>query len=136
MLKTIEVQCGICESTIKRVPSTIKKNNFCSKECNSEFQKTLLGPKSARWKGGITKMNGGYLFKLIGNNKYKAIQRIVMEEHLGRELTSDEIVHHINEIKTDNRIKNLQIVTRAEHSRMHKPRLGTGKNISVTTPLK
>lgn len=30
-----------------------------------------------------------------------------------------ELLHHINEDKTDNRIENLEIVTRAEHSRMH-----------------
>lgn len=28
-------------------------------------------------------------------------------------------VHHINEIKTDNRLENLQILTREEHSALH-----------------
>lgn len=42
-----------------------------------------------------------------------------MERNVGRLLTSDEIVHHVNHEKTDNRIENLQIVTRAEHARLH-----------------
>jgi hypothetical protein len=42
-----------------------------------------------------------------------------MECFLGRELTSKEIVHHVNGDRRDNRIKNLEIVTRAQHMKMH-----------------
>lgn len=45
--------------------------------------------------------------------------RLIMQEHIGCELTPDEIVHHINEDKTDNRIENLMIMTLAEHSSLH-----------------
>lgn len=47
--------------------------------------------------------------------------RAVMEAHLKRHLTSDEIVHHINEDPSDDRLENLELTTRAEHVRKHLP---------------
>jgi hypothetical protein len=45
--------------------------------------------------------------------------RIIMENKLGRLLTSEEIVHHKNHDKRDNSVDNLQVMDRIEHMRMH-----------------
>ena len=49
--------------------------------------------------------------------------RRVMEAFLDRPLRSDEIVHHKNGKKKDNRLCNLALMTRAEHIKEHLPEM-------------
>jgi len=58
----------------------------------------------------------------------KPLPRILMEEHLGRELTYDEVVHHINEDPKDNSIENLQVMSRGEHTILHHEGIEHGRN--------
>lgn len=43
----------------------------------------------------------------------------VMEQAIGRRLRKDESIHHVNKIRTDNRIENLMLMTKSEHARLH-----------------
>jgi hypothetical protein len=56
-----------------------------------------------------------------------------MEQHLGRPLTSEELIHHVNGDGTDNRIENLQVVSRSEHMGIHKASGDLGERGQATT---
>lgn len=74
------------------------------------------GPENPLWKGGKSHDANGYI-TITQLNKRE--HRDIMEKYLGRKLGQNEIVHHKNMDKSDNRIENLVVVTRAEHNRIH-----------------
>ena len=51
------------------------------------------------------------IIKEDGKRVTKSYPRFLMEQHLGRELTKEETVDHINNDFTDDRIENLQILS-------------------------
>lgn len=72
------------------------------------------------WRGGVVKTGYGYLAQIMPEDwpwpgmcaasGYILQHRLVMARHLGRALTRDETVHHVNGVKTDNRPENLQVM--------------------------
>lgn len=98
-----------------------------SKEHRSKVIKTLssnrnqFGANNLKWKGGFTNTTTGYIWVKDRSHPnancggYVSEHRLVMEKHLGRYLTKDEFVHHKNAIKNDNRIENLELVTKKIH---------------------
>ena len=47
---------------------------------------------------------------------------LIMEEHIGRYLKENEVVHHVNGNKGDNRVENLKLMTAFQHKCMHSSR--------------
>lgn len=44
-----------------------------------------------------------------------SLARYLMEDSLGRPLSSDELVHHVNGDRTDDRLENLLVLSPSEH---------------------
>lgn len=83
------------------------------------------------WKGGLNLNKQGYILEYVKQNNtfypmatntkgkrfggYILQHRLVMARHLKRYLNSNEIVHHINGNKQDNRIENLKLTIKMKH---------------------
>jgi hypothetical protein len=68
---------------------------------------------------GYVKVRVGKSHPLADPNGY-AYEHLIVWVSAGNSRPSDgEILHHINGTRTDNRIENLEVLTRAEHNRLH-----------------
>lgn len=99
-----------------------QKVAYCSVSCYRQHRKTKYdGQNNPNWKGGIVE-NRGYRYMRIKRHDvspYFAEHQAVAEGKIGRPLRSDEVVHHVNGDKLDNRPENLAVMTRSEHMRLH-----------------
>lgn len=78
------------------------------------------GAKNPRYNGGLcfSKRLGRWVI-CCRDGTLMYFYRGVMAAHLGRLLRPDELVHHVNGDPTDDRVENLEIITRARHARLH-----------------
>lgn len=142
----ITTKCIICSKDFKVFPSR-SNSKYCSRKCyysnigywtgkkrppfseewKNNMSKGHEGIKNFNWKGGKSYDGKGYVriknpsHPFADKNGYVFEHRYKMELHLKRPLTPKEIVHHINTIRDDNRIENLQLFpNRYQHMLLHK----------------
>ena len=79
-----------------------------------------------RWKPGGSVASNGYVKTRVGRTHPLADPNGYTYEHLvvwcaagNAKPSAGEIIHHVNGDKTDNRIGNLALMTRSQHSALH-----------------
>ncbi len=81
---------------------------------------SMLGEKNPSWRGGRYR-TGGYIYVYKPAHPYATKygyvmeHRLVLEQKLGRYLLFDEVGHHINGKRNDNRPENLVALSRKGH---------------------
>lgn len=124
----IQRTCGHCGKPIEVHPYEARdqKNSFCSKACCNEWQRQTspqMGENSHNYIDGPRLSSAGYvmIYQADGpkNHRRRFEHVLVAEAALGRKLKRDEVVHHINLNKADNRNCNLLICSNAYHRWLH-----------------
>ena len=93
--------CKICGKEIKIYK---EDSTLMCKDCYLETRRT--GNKSTN----------KYIFV---DNKSCHLHRKIMEDFIGRKLSFNEVVHHIDGNVKNNSIDNLVLMSRSEHSKLH-----------------
>lgn len=129
-------ECGV-EKKMRVRKDRPQSGRYCSLKCSWKGRigtkapwanpPHKFGKDSSNWKGGRRRTFGGYIIVNSPTHPYSHVSgtvyehRLVMEKYIGRHLKKEEVVHHINEIKDDNRIENLKLFkSDVEHKRHHK----------------
>ena len=117
----------------KHTPESIERMSLAQKGkvVSAETRKKISKARSLAFKyqtefgGHRKKRTDGYVSVYTPNhpkaNKdgYVMEHILVMEKHISRHLTENEVVHHNNRIRDDNRIENLVLMTKSTHASMH-----------------
>lgn len=124
---------------IARPENGSKIGHLVSEETKVKISLKNRGEGNGKWTGGI-RPTCGYI-KIYSPNHpskdasgYVFEHRLVVEKFIGRYLTKEECIHHINCIRNDNRIENLWVFPNAkEHAKWH---IKLKKYPYLTCPMK
>lgn len=116
MLQMCEEGCSLAE--IARATGTkgaIVRDFLRKNGVTREFPTTKTGERHYAWKGRLIDKDGYVLIHVKDHPRarkhtnYIFEHRLVMEEHLGRVLEPNEVVHHRDGNKQNNALENLQL---------------------------
>lgn len=117
-VRLVACVCPVCGKTFKRQPSKITVDSpCCSMQCRGRLN---VGTAAYNYKGGRSVGKSGYVVISRPDTHTSCLEhRYVMEVHLGRRLRQDEHVHHINGVRDDNRLENLELLDARTHNSLH-----------------
>lgn len=121
----VELTCLACGNKFLVKASRANKAHYCSVECYNK-KRGMPGETNPAWNGGMVLDVHGYLLKKVekdypGANCKGYIRncRYVWQETTGEILKATDVIHHINGIRSDDKIENLQkYASHSEHIRI------------------
>jgi HNH endonuclease. len=106
--------CQCCGKSFSVRPYRAEIAKYCSRSCLAKVHFPQFAEH--RWKPMGKPPRKYKQMKIDG--KEVRVHRYLMEQHLGRKLSRDEHVHHINGDPLDNRIENLMVLKNGDHQRL------------------
>jgi hypothetical protein len=110
------------------------KGKHHTKETRLKMKKAKKGKyflsDNPNWKGGKQIASNGYTWVKVPEGtigafkrkpfvNYMLEHRYIMSEHLKRPLNSKEVIHHIDENRSNNKLSNLLLLSISEHTKLH-----------------
>jgi hypothetical protein len=122
----IEPRKNLTDASKAKISIANKNNNFKKgKKATNETKEKLRVAKLKKGIGHKKTRKDGYVAIYFPDhpksNKDGYIMEhvLIMECFIGRWIKDDEVVHHINKKRNDNRIENLKLMTKREHAKFH-----------------
>lgn len=123
MLKKRRLEGPFC--TVPECQEPLLARGFCNRHYTAKridgslkpmYSKSASRPRGT-WGPGVKDSTGYIRCRMVdfdGRQITKMEHRIIMEEFLGRELERHEEVHHLNGVRDDNRIENLELWSKSQ----------------------
>jgi len=117
-------KCNKCSNLVSRRNAVLCRT--CANREISKNRKPRVEPRGRdRWnfkeerleKGYVTIYDPDHIKANTHGRVHKSI--VVLENKIGRKLLKNEVAHHINEIKNDDRPENLMLMTTHDHKAYH-----------------
>lgn len=116
----IEKTCPTCKVRFT-VAFKFRRQKFCGHRCaiavNAGVRAASRRPDVIAKRADKRRGSGKGLWYIKRDGRHE--HRAVAEKKIGRPLGRHEVAHHGNENKRDNAADNIEVMTRAEHSRFH-----------------
>lgn len=114
-------RCPVCDKDYL-VAKPSSKQRFCGQSCAwktfGDRVRMLSYTPEARKKRADARRFGGKGKTYVKLNS-RHMHRVVAEQKIGRKILPHEVVHHIDGNKRNNHPENLEVIPRADHSRLH-----------------
>ena len=121
--KSLKRNCGHCNNPYQ---SNDKRAKFCSQKCSHESQRKFLDiPSCLENANRKIDKNIGYvrvycpMHPKANTWGYVYEHIVIAEQAIGRFTTKNEVVHHKNGIRWDNRPENLEVMDKHDHSKLN-----------------